>query len=64
MTKDSVAYFWVNIEFAFDENSFSQIVDDLIAKARKQFDDSSITAQVIDRSDNFNEIAAMAQKID
>ena len=64
MTKDPVAYFRVNIEFAFDENSFSQIVDDLIAKARKQFDDSSITAQVIDRSDNFNEIAAMAQKID
>jgi hypothetical protein len=62
MTKDPVADFWGNIECALDESSFKYIIEDLIAKVRKQLDDSSMTAQAIDRSDNCNEIAAMAQK--
>jgi hypothetical protein len=62
MTKDPVADFWGNIECALDESSFRYIIEDLIAKVRKQLDDSSMTAQAIDRSDSCNEIAAMAQK--
>jgi len=62
MTKDPVADFWGNIECALDESSFRYIIEDLIVKVRKQLDDSSITAQAINISDNYNEIAAMAQK--
>ncbi len=62
MTKDPVADFWGNIECALDESSFNYIIEDLIAKVRKQLDDSSMTAQAIDRSDSCNEIAAIAQK--
>jgi hypothetical protein len=62
MTKDPVADFWGNVECALDESSFRYIIDDLIAKVRKQLDDSSMTAQAIDRSDSCNEIAAIAQK--
>ena len=62
MTKDPVADFWGNIECALDESSFRYIIEDLIVKVRKQLDDSSMTAQAIDISDNYNEISAMAQK--
>ena len=62
MTKDPLADFWVNIECSLDENSFRYFIEDLIAKVRKQLDDSSMTAQSIDRSDNCNKISAMAQK--
>ena len=62
MTKDPVADFWGNIECALVESSFRYIIEDLIVKVRKQLDDSSMTAQAIDISDSYNEIAAMAQK--
>jgi hypothetical protein len=62
MTRDPVADFWGNIECALDESSFRYIIEDLISKVRKQLDDSSMTAQAIDRSDSCNEIAAIAQK--
>ena len=62
MTKDPVADFLRNIECALGESSFRYIIEDLIAKVRKQLDDSSMTAQAIDISDSYNEIAAMAQK--
>ena len=62
MTKDPVADFWGNIEFALGESSFRYIIEDLIVKVRKQLDDSSMTAQAIDISDSYNEIAATAQK--
>jgi hypothetical protein len=62
MMKDPVADFWGNIECALGESSFRYIIEDLIVKVRKQLDDSSITAQAIDISDNYNEIAAMAKK--
>ena len=62
MTKDPVADFWGNIECALDESSFRYIIEDLIVKVRKQLDDSSMTAQAIDISDSYNDIAAMAQK--
>jgi len=62
MTKDPVADFWGNIECALVESSFRYIIEDLIVKVRKQLDDSSMTAQAIDISDSYNDIAAMAQK--
>lgn len=62
MTKDPVAVFWGNIECALDESSFKYIIEELIAKVRGQLDDSSITAQSIDRQDDYSEIAAVAQK--
>ena len=62
MTKDPVADFWGNIECALGESSFRYIIEDLIVKVRKKLDDSSMTAQAIDISDSYNEIAAMAQK--
>ena len=62
MTKDPVADFWGNIECALVESSFRYIIEDLIVKVRKKLDDSSMTAQAIDISDSYNEIAAMAQK--
>ena len=62
MTKDTIAGFWGNIECALDESPFRFIIEDLIAKVRKQLEDSSITAQAIDRNDSYNEIAAVAQK--
>ena len=62
MTKDPVADFWGNIEFALDESSFKYINDDMITKVRRQLDDSSMTAKAIDRSDSCNEIAVMPQK--
>ena len=37
-------------------------IEYLIVKVRKQLDDSSMTAQAINRSDSCNEIAAVAQK--
>jgi hypothetical protein len=39
MTKDPIADFLGNIEFALDKNSFKYIIDDLIAKVWKQLDD-------------------------
>ena len=57
MTKDPVADFWGNIECALGESSFRYIIEDLIVKVRKQLDDSSITAQAINISDNYKEIA-------
>ena len=62
MMKDSTADFWGNIEFALDESSFKYIIDELISRVREQLDDSSLTAQSIDRRDSCNEIAAVAQK--
>ena len=62
MTKDPVVNFGGNIECALGESSFRYIIEDLIVKIRKQLDDSSMTAQAIDISDNYNEIAAIAQK--
>ena len=62
MTKDPVADFWGNIECALDENSFKYIIEELISKVREQLDDSSMTAQSIDRRESCNEIAAVAQK--
>ena len=62
MMKDPVADFWGNIECALDESSFKYIIDEPIGKVRAQLDDSSIIAQAIDISDNYNEFAAMAQK--
>lgn len=62
MAKDLVADFWENIECAFGENSFKYIAEDLISKARKQLDDSSMTARAIDSRKSCNEIAAAAQK--
>jgi len=62
MMKDPVADFWGNIECTLGESSFRYIIEDLIVKVRKQLDDSSMTAQAIDISDNYNEISAMAQK--
>ena len=62
MTKDPVADFWGNIEGALDESSFKYIIDELINKVREQLDDSSMTAQSIDRRESCNEIAAVAQK--
>ena len=62
MMKDPVADFWENIECTLGESSFRYIIEDLIVKVRKQLDDSSMTAQAIDISDSYNEIAAMAQK--
>jgi hypothetical protein len=45
-----------------DESSFKYIIEDLIAKVRKQLDVLSMIAQAIDRSDSCNDITAMAQK--
>ena len=61
-TKDPVVDFWGNIECALGESFFRYIIEDLIVKVRKQLDDSSMPAQAIDISDNYNEISAMAQK--
>ena len=62
MTKDPIADFWGNIECALDESFFRFIIEDLMAKVRKQLEDSSMTAKAIDRSDSCNKIAAVAQK--
>ena len=60
--KDPVADFWGNIENALDQGGFQYILEDLVQKVRKGLDDSSITAQSIDRHDSYSDIAAIAQK--
>jgi hypothetical protein len=60
--KDPVADFWGNIEYALDQGGFRFILEDLVVKVRAQLDDSSMTAQSIDRQDSHSEIAAIAQK--
>ncbi|MZG29218.1 MAG: hypothetical protein F3741_00170 [Nitrospinae bacterium] len=60
--KDPVADFWGNIENALDQGGFQYILEDLVQKVRKGLDDSSITAQSIDRQDSYSDIAAIAQK--
>ena len=60
--KDPVADFWGNIENALDQGGFQYILVDLVQKVRKGLDDSSITAQSIDRQDSYSDIAAIAQK--
>ena len=60
--KDPVADFWGNIEHALDQGGFQYILEDLVQKVRKGLDDSSITAQSIDRQDSYSDIAAIAQK--
>ena len=60
--KDPVADFWGNIEHALNHGLFLHILEDLVQKIRKGLDDSSITAQSIDRHDSYSDIAAIAQK--
>ena len=60
--KDPVADFWGNVENALDQGGFQYILEDLVQKVRKGLDDSSITAQSIDRQDSYSDIAAIAQK--
>jgi hypothetical protein len=60
--KDPVANFWGNVEFALDQGGFEYILEDLVTKVRKDLDDSSMTAQSIDRSDSYSDIATIAQK--
>ena len=62
MKDDPVANFWGNVECAFDQGEFECILEDLIAKIRKDLDDSSMTAQSIDRGDSYSDIATIAQK--
>ena len=54
MKDDPVANFWGNVECAFDQGGFECILEDL--------DDSSMTAQSIDRRDSYSDIATIAQK--
>ena len=60
--KDPLAYFWGNIEYAFDQGKIHNILDDLVVNVREELDDSSMTAQSIDRHDSYSAIAAIAQK--
>jgi len=60
--KDPVANFWGHIEYALDQGGFRYILEDLVSKVRKQLDDSSMTAQAIDRHDSYADIAGIAQK--
>jgi hypothetical protein len=60
--KDPVANFWRNIEYAFDQGKFKNILEDLVTNVRMELDNSSITAESIDRHDSFSEIATIAQK--
>jgi hypothetical protein len=60
--KDPVANFWGNVEWALDQGGFEYILEDLVTKVRKDLDDSSMTAQSIDRRDSYLGIATIAQK--
>jgi hypothetical protein len=60
--KDPVASFWGNIECALDQGGFRYILEDLVSSVRGQLDDSSMTAQSIDRHDSYSDIATIAQK--
>ena len=62
MNDDPVANFWGNVEWALDQGEFEYILEDLITKVRKDLDDSSMTAQSIDRHDSYSGIATIAQK--
>jgi hypothetical protein len=60
--KDPVANFWGDIEWAFDQGRFHEILENLVAKVREGLDDSSMIAQSIDRHDSYLCIADIAQK--
>jgi hypothetical protein len=60
--KDPVANFWGNVKWALEQGEFEYILEDLITKVRKDLDDSSMTAQSIDRRDSYSVIATIAQK--
>ena len=62
MKDDPVANFWGNVECAFDQGGFERILEVLVTKVRKDLDDSSMTAQSIDRRDSYSDIATIAQK--
>jgi hypothetical protein len=59
---DPVAKFWGNIERALDQGGFRYLLEDLVTKFRENLNDSSMTAQSIDRHDTFSDIAAIAEK--
>ena len=60
--KDPVANFWGNIEYAFDQGKFKNTLEDLVTNVRMELDNSSMTAQSIDRHDSYSDIATIAQK--
>ena len=60
--KDLVSNFLGNVECALDQGGFRYILEDLVSKIREQLDNSSMTAQSIDRKDSYSDIAAIAQK--
>ena len=60
--KDPVVNFWGKVEWALDQGGFECILEDLVTKVRKDLDDSSMTAQSIDRRDSYSDIATIAQK--
>jgi hypothetical protein len=62
MKDNPVANFWRNVECAFDQGGFECILEDLVTKVRKDLDNSSMTAQSIDRCDSYSDIATIAQK--
>jgi hypothetical protein len=62
MKDDPVGNFWGNVEWALDQGGFEYILEDLVTKFRKDLDDSSMTAQSIDRRDSYSDIATIAQK--
>ncbi|MFP6637803.1 MAG: hypothetical protein VB778_04175 [Nitrospinaceae bacterium] len=60
--KDPVAKFWGDIECALDQVGFRSLLEDLVTKFRENLNDSSMTAQSIDRHDAYSDIAAIAEK--